>query len=72
MRMGSVGRIITPRSSGGYAYESVEDSDEEGTELATGEDTFYTYEGLNSTAEHVNVNASIPLITCLPILICHT
>ncbi|KAM7464557.1 hypothetical protein LguiA_032678 [Lonicera macranthoides] len=58
MRMGSVGRVITPRSSGGYAYESVEDSDEEGTELATGEDTFYTYEGLNSTAEHLE--AALP------------
>lgn len=54
MRVGSVGRLVTPRSSGGYAFESVEDSDEEGMELTIGEDTIYTYENINSSAGHVN------------------
>jgi AMP deaminase len=54
MRIGSVGRLVTPRSSAGYAYESVEDSDEERTELATEEDSFYTYEDQNYPAELVN------------------
>lgn len=52
MRVGSVGRLVTPRSSGGYAFESVDDSDEEGMELTIGEDTIYTYENINSSAGH--------------------
>ncbi|KAK2990787.1 hypothetical protein RJ640_012688 [Escallonia rubra] len=51
-RVGSVGRLVTPRSSGGYAFESAEDSDEEGRELAIEEDTLYTYENFNCSAEH--------------------
>ncbi|KAK6160032.1 hypothetical protein DH2020_003413 [Rehmannia glutinosa] len=38
MRVGSVGRLVTPRSAGGYAFESTGDSDDEGTELSARED----------------------------------
>ncbi|KAL8533930.1 hypothetical protein ACS0TY_010092 [Phlomoides rotata] len=37
MWVGSVGRLATPRSAGGYAFENTGDSDDEGTELATGD-----------------------------------
>ncbi|KAA8529476.1 hypothetical protein F0562_033725 [Nyssa sinensis] len=56
IRMGSGGRVMTPRSSGGYAFESVGDSDEEGTELAPGEEILLTYENFNPSAEHINLN----------------
>ncbi|CAI9092743.1 OLC1v1028068C1 [Oldenlandia corymbosa var. corymbosa] len=43
LRVGSVGHIVTPTSSRGYAVESAGDSDEEGTELATNDGTFFPY-----------------------------
>ncbi|KAL7163991.1 hypothetical protein ACSBR2_039990 [Camellia fascicularis] len=55
MWVGSGGRLMTPRSSGGYAFGSTGDSDDEGTELATGED-LYTYENIDSSAECINLN----------------
>ncbi|XP_028094944.1 AMP deaminase-like isoform X1 [Camellia sinensis] len=55
MWVGSGGRLMTPRSSGGYAFGSAGDSDDEGTELATGED-LYTYENIDSSAECINLN----------------
>lgn len=55
MRVASVGRLVTPRSSGGYAFESVEHSDEEGMDHTIEEDNIYcTYdENLVSSAGHV-------------------
>lgn len=55
MRVGSVGRLVTPRSSSGYAFESVEHSDEEGMDHTIEEDNIYcTYdENLVSSADHV-------------------
>lgn len=57
MRVASVGRLVTPRSSAGYAFESVEHSDEEGMDMdhTIEEDNIYcTYdENLVSSAGHV-------------------
>lgn len=53
MRVGSVGRMVTPRSSGGYAFESVEGSDEEGTDFTNGDDNVYTTEDVSSSPVHV-------------------
>ncbi|GER32275.1 AMP deaminase [Striga asiatica] len=44
MRVGSVGRLVTPRSSGGYAFESTGDSDDEGTELSARENHVLSYQ----------------------------
>ncbi|WOH13542.1 hypothetical protein DCAR_0833052 [Daucus carota subsp. sativus] len=54
MRVGSVGRLVTPRSSGGYAFDSVEHSDEEGMDQTIDDDNIYcTYdESLVSSADH--------------------
>ncbi|XP_059648905.1 probable AMP deaminase [Cornus florida] len=54
MWVGSGGRLMTPRSSGGYAFESAGDSDEEGTDNAAGEDTLFTYQNINSSTEYMN------------------
>ncbi|XP_015575300.1 probable AMP deaminase [Ricinus communis] len=53
-RMASHSRLITPRSPGGAAFESMEDSDEEGTEYAIGDDTIFNNANMNSSAEHVH------------------
>lgn len=54
MRVASVGRLVTPRSSSGYAFERVEHSDEEGMDHTIEEDNIYsTYdENLVSSADH--------------------
>ncbi|XP_022891590.1 probable AMP deaminase [Olea europaea var. sylvestris] len=44
MRVGSAGRLVTPHSSRGYAFESAGDSDEEEVKLATEEDGVTSYE----------------------------
>ncbi|KZV32253.1 putative AMP deaminase [Dorcoceras hygrometricum] len=44
LRVGSVGRLVTPRSTGGYAFESTGDSDDERTELSEREDHDLSYE----------------------------
>lgn len=50
-RVGSFGRIHTPRSPASYAaYDATENSDDDGTETAVGEDTQYFDEGVNSSA----------------------
>lgn len=55
VRVASVGRLVTPRSSVGYAYESVEHSDEEGMDHTIEEDNICcTYdENLVASADHV-------------------
>ncbi|XP_052172872.1 probable AMP deaminase isoform X2 [Diospyros lotus] len=53
--VGSGGRLMTPRSSGGYAFESSVDSDEEGPELATQDDILFTYKNINFSAEYTNL-----------------
>lgn len=57
LRVGSVGRLITPRSSGGYAAESAVDSDDEGTHLATGEEALFSYD------DNSNINGQIVEMT---------
>ncbi|XP_073035512.1 AMP deaminase-like isoform X2 [Primulina eburnea] len=44
LRVGSVGRLVTPRLTGGYAFESTVDSEEERTELSEREDHDLSYE----------------------------
>lgn len=56
IRVGSGGRLMTPRSSCGYAFDSTEYSDEEGTEVSTGQDVLLTYENLNSSAEVISLS----------------
>lgn len=46
MRVGSVGRLVTPGSACGYAFERTGDSDDEGTELEVGEDVS-SYQNVN-------------------------
>lgn len=46
MRVGSAGRLVTPHSSRGYAFESAGDSDEEEVKLATEEDGVTSYENV--------------------------
>ncbi|KAG5522368.1 hypothetical protein RHGRI_034524 [Rhododendron griersonianum] len=58
IRVGSGGRLMTPRSSRGYAFDSTGDSDDEGTEVSTGQDVLFTYEDLNSSADIINLHAN--------------
>lgn len=56
VRVAPVGRLMTPRSLGGNAFDSAADSDDEGTELAAGEDTFFSYEGINHPVDFMSIN----------------
>ncbi|GFP91591.1 amp deaminase [Phtheirospermum japonicum] len=47
---GSVGRLLTPRSAGGYAFESTGNSDDEGTQLSPGE-----YHDMNLTTQNQHI-----------------
>ena len=47
-RVGSVDRLMTPRSQGGTAFDITGDSDEEGTELANGDDEFFDYANVDA------------------------
>ncbi|KAI8528464.1 hypothetical protein RHMOL_Rhmol12G0150200 [Rhododendron molle] len=58
IRVGSGGRLMTPRSSRGYAFDSTGDSDDEGTEVSTGQDVLFTYENLNSSADIIDLHAN--------------
>ncbi|XP_021908594.1 probable AMP deaminase isoform X2 [Carica papaya] len=49
-RVASVGRLITPRSSGVNAFESIGDSDDD-TELANDEDVLFSLGNVDSTPE---------------------
>nr|DAD31136.1 TPA_asm: hypothetical protein HUJ06_009987 [Nelumbo nucifera] len=62
MRLASLGRPTTPRSPGGNAFESVEDSDEEGTELPYGEDNLVSYDNTSSAPVDTNVHGADPNI----------
>lgn len=46
MRVGSAGRLATPRSTGSYAFEIAGDSEDEGTEIASGEDHVLSYKNV--------------------------
>lgn len=45
---------MTPRSPGGNAYDNVEDSDEEGTELAYEDDMLFNYGYIDSGTQLIN------------------
>ncbi|XP_076939343.1 putative AMP deaminase [Bidens hawaiensis] len=51
-RVGSLGRIHTPRSPASYAYDGADNSDDDGTDTAVGEDTEYFDEGVISSSAH--------------------
>ncbi|XP_071705271.1 AMP deaminase-like [Rutidosis leptorrhynchoides] len=55
-RVGSFGRIHTPRSPGSYAYDGADNSDDDGTETAVGEDTQYFEEGVISSTHDIYSN----------------
>ncbi|KAK9052128.1 hypothetical protein SSX86_028756 [Deinandra increscens subsp. villosa] len=62
-RVGSLGRIHTPRSPASYAYDGAENSDDDGTDTAVGEDTQYFDEGINSSAHDIYSSIqNIPLV----------
>ncbi|CAH1414273.1 unnamed protein product [Lactuca virosa] len=67
MRVGSYGRIHTPRSPASYAYDGADNSDDDGTETAVGEDTEYFDEGINSSANDIYSNIqSMSLVPTQP------
>lgn len=57
-RVGSYGKLMTPRSSGGYAVGSGRNSDDEETETAIEEDAGFDYEDVDSSACYMNSNDS--------------
>ncbi|XP_073059310.1 probable AMP deaminase isoform X2 [Primulina eburnea] len=60
LRVGSVGRLVTPRSTGGYAFESTGDSDDERTELSEREDPDLSYENdVNAVAQDPSVVTAV-------------
>lgn len=56
VRVAPVSRLMTPRSLGGNAFDSAGDSDEEGTELVIGEDTFFNYPDINHSVDFMGIN----------------
>ncbi|KAG2702230.1 hypothetical protein I3760_06G080900 [Carya illinoinensis] len=70
-RMASVGRLVTPRSPGGNTYDNAEDSGEEGTELAYGDEVLFNYGYIDIGAELTNaqdVNTNNPNMCTVPIM----
>ncbi|XP_037491964.1 probable AMP deaminase isoform X2 [Jatropha curcas] len=53
-RMASLGRLNTPRSPGGNAFDSMGDSDEEETEFGTEDDVFFSNVNMDPSADYVN------------------
>lgn len=60
-RLASVGRLVTPRSPGGNTYDNAEDSDEEGTELAYGEEVLFNYGYIDIGNELTNAQVYVLL-----------
>ncbi|KAG2707293.1 hypothetical protein I3843_05G130000 [Carya illinoinensis] len=70
-RIASVGRRVTPRSPGGNAYDNVEDSDEEGTELAYEDDMIFNSGYIDSGTELTNAqdaNSNNPNMGTAPMM----
>ncbi|XP_057777088.1 AMP deaminase-like isoform X2 [Salvia miltiorrhiza] len=66
MRVGSVGRLVTPGSACGYAFERTGDSDDEGTELEVEEDVL-SYQNIlpaqASNGIYIHVQDSEAIVT---------
>lgn len=60
-RMTPIGRLMTPRSQAGNAFESIADSDEEGTEFANEDDDTFNYGNVDSLDNTVTVRVSVIL-----------
>ncbi|KAL3501320.1 hypothetical protein ACH5RR_035769 [Cinchona calisaya] len=58
LTVGSVGHLVTPRSSAGYAVDSAGDSDEEGTELTTMDGAFFSYKDTNINVPNLHMAPS--------------
>ncbi|KAL0421195.1 UNVERIFIED_CONTAM: AMP deaminase [Sesamum latifolium] len=59
VRVGSAGRLVTPRSAGGYTFEGTGDSDDEETELPICEDHMLSYQNdINLTAQNQPIVAT--------------
>lgn len=55
-RVASVGRLVTPRSPGGNAFDDAGDSDDDGTELTNVEDMLFDYGHIDSTTDFTNAH----------------
>lgn len=53
-RMASIGRLVSPRSPGGNAFDSVGDSDEEATVFADEDDVTFSNGNMESSADYKN------------------
>lgn len=53
-QVGSYSKLVTPRSSGGYAIGSARNSDDEQSEIANEEDAGFDYEDVDSSASYLN------------------
>ena len=62
-RLATYGRLMTPRSPGGNAFESAGDSDEEGTEPADEDDFLFGDENIDGSADLLNVSAFLVLVS---------
>jgi AMP deaminase len=62
-RVASVGRLVTPRSPGGNAFDDAGDSDDDGTELTNVEDMLFDYGHIDSTTDFTNAHVCVVLAT---------
>lgn len=62
-RIVSVGRLVTPRSPAGNAFDNAGDSDEEGTELANEDDILFSYGYIDSSTDITNAQVCVVLFT---------
>ncbi|KAH7515857.1 hypothetical protein FEM48_Zijuj10G0071000 [Ziziphus jujuba var. spinosa] len=57
--VGSVGRLVTPRSPGRNAFNVEEDSDDDRTELANEDDMFFNYGNIDTSVNVQDVNSEL-------------
>ncbi|POO00043.1 AMP deaminase [Trema orientale] len=70
-RVGSVERLMTPRSQAGNAFDIAEDSDEEVTELANGDEEFFNYGNVDVSVDGMNgneVNSNLQTSSAVPLI----
>lgn len=62
-RVASVGRLVTPRSPAGNAFDDDGDSDDDGTELTNGEDMLFNYGNIDSPIDFTNAQVCVVIST---------